>query len=114
MEHQRYSISTILDILNLTEEQRIRMVPDLLVWASYYTELSSLNDEVFKVEFIWIDDGDPGVISGVRIEEADDYFDDILDTPEQLELLQKRRQEIKEKYPNLVELTDEEIEKLQK
>ena len=92
------------------------MIPDLLVWASYYTELASLNNEVFKVlpEFILVDDGDSGVISGVQIEEPYDYFDDILATPEQFELLQKRRQEIKEKYPNLLELTEEEIEKLQK
>lgn len=81
----RYEIRTISDILALNPDQRERCCQDLLALGRMADEDGDLRREaglmVSRDKFIWVDDGDVGVVSGVTI--GDQIFDAELNKTEE-------------------------------
>jgi hypothetical protein len=72
MEPKQREIRTLMDFLALTQEERVRFIPDLLTWAAAIDALNA--DEELKAYVpeepyvIWIDDGKPAQIVGIKME----------------------------------------------
>lgn len=69
MKHKHYDIETVADILALTPDQRVNCCKDLLKWCEVHDLLvgQQMHGVKFKNSFIWVDDGNYGVISGFTI-----------------------------------------------
>ena len=64
----RHRIESLDDILALSKDECARMLPDLLAWHDAMKDLQAAAPGAFEaLGFEWVDDGDPGRISEVRI-----------------------------------------------
>jgi hypothetical protein len=62
---KQHKISTVFDILKLTEDEFRRFLPDLAAWYVYCNEAAGLGAEVKG--FTWVDDGRPAEIHSVSV-----------------------------------------------
>ena len=59
---KEHKIHTVLDMLALSEDEFLRMVPDLITWYSWCkTAPEGANPTGFR----WVDDGKPGEVHSV-------------------------------------------------
>ena len=60
-----HTIHHVTDLLKLSTEEMVRLIPDLLAWHTFSLKVAS---PLVKVEgFIWVDDTLAGKISAVHI-----------------------------------------------
>jgi hypothetical protein len=77
---EEYRIETMADFLDLSKEQRLRFIPDLLAWADVVDgirESAELSAMVTPELFVtWIDDETPGRVAGIAIGDNRIMFED--------------------------------------
>jgi hypothetical protein len=62
---KEHRIKTVQDFLKLSEEEFIRMLPDLIRWHELGIDLVKQGAEMG--DLIWVDDGKPGQIHSVEL-----------------------------------------------
>lgn len=60
-----HTLNHVTDFAALSEEQFQRMLPDFCRWFTFAKEMQEVGARA--TDFVWIDDGDPGVLSEVRL-----------------------------------------------
>jgi hypothetical protein len=61
---KEHEIATVLDMLKLTEDEFLRMLPDLITW---YGWCKTLPEGATPTGFAWVDDGRPGEVHSAKV-----------------------------------------------
>ncbi|MDD5151121.1 MAG: hypothetical protein PHC28_11720 [Flavobacterium sp.] len=63
---KEYRINNITDLLELTEEEFERMLPDLRAWYNMSRQVQQ-KSPIRVRSFIWVDDNNPGNLKEIRV-----------------------------------------------